>query len=71
MEDYELVEYDIVYAGMRVKDVDTDFEEGVIIEMNDIHNIYVKFDNGGFSLYCLDKTCGEYEPVLYTKINKI
>jgi len=51
--------------GQRVIDEDGNF--GTIIEADDKHNIYVRYDNGkGFGLYCVDPECPEHSGRLRT-----
>ena len=48
---------------------DKDNIEGMVIDSSDIHNVDVKYLNGGRGLYCLDKKDKEYDP-LYIKRNE-
>lgn len=46
-----------LYIGMRVQDDEGNI--GTVKECYDIHNIFVKFDNGGTGLYCLIEGCAD------------
>ena len=68
------IEYDDVFVGMKVLDEDPEFGAGVVVEIKDIHNILVDyigdFDDNDINgkpcgLYCLDKTCEDYDPIYY------
>ena len=57
------------YNGLEV--FDKDDSKGVILKCSDIHNIEVGFsgENGeGMGLYCLDKSCVDYEPLFKNDI---
>jgi hypothetical protein len=49
--------YDDITIGMRVKDSDGDV--GTIYEMEDIFNISIEYDSGGFGYICLDECCSD------------
>ena len=53
-----------ISVGHEVCDKDGDC--GIVIDVDDIHNVVVKFE-GGQGLYCLDKTCLEYEGLVKSK----
>lgn len=36
---------------------------GVVKEFQDIHNVWVKYENGSSGVYCLDKNCKDYDPL--------
>jgi uncharacterized FAD-dependent dehydrogenase len=40
--------------GDKVKNSDN--EVGIITRIDDIHNVFVKFSNGGRGIYCLSKS---------------
>lgn len=44
-----------IEIGMRVRDHDGDI--GIVTQIEDINNIYVKYDNGGFGYICLEAGC--------------
>ncbi len=53
---------------INMKVVDPDGTKGVIIDMNDIHNVCVEFFPDGVietgtGIYCLHKDCEEYYPL--------
>jgi hypothetical protein len=50
--------------GDKVKDEEGHI--GTVIECDDIHNIFVQFDDGGSGLFCIDRTCKEF-----SHLNKI
>ena len=53
--------YNKLKIGMQVYDADT-VVYGIVDELDDIHNVYIKFDDyGGGGLYCLDPSCDEYD----------
>lgn len=60
-----LIEYDQLYVGMKVLDLDPDFGEGYVTEIMDEHNILVHYLHGS-SLHCLVSTCEDYDPIYYT-----
>ena len=52
--------YDGIFVGQRVKDQDGDI--GTIDKIDNIYNIHIKYDNGGYGFSCLNGCCGD---VLY------
>lgn len=56
----ELEFRDIKY-GRQV--IDSEGHLGKISEIDEIHNVIVEFSDGGSGIYCLDKTCLEYDPL--------
>jgi hypothetical protein len=56
MENIE-IKFDDLFIGMIVKDAEGNV--GVVKECEDIHNILVEYQNGGFGLHCLIKGCVE------------
>jgi hypothetical protein len=47
-----------LYQGMKVRDTD---DIGVVINCEDPHNVYVKYDNdSGAGLYCFVEDCELY-----------
>lgn len=78
IEDLKLIDYKDIVIGMEV--IDDDKQKGMVISCDNIHNIYVEFNNGGSGLYCLVKDCIEttiineqeieiphYSPLYYIK----
>ena len=55
--------YDGIFVGQKV--IDEDGDKGTIVEIENIYNIYVKYDNGGSGIFCLNGCCGD---VLYAII---
>jgi len=37
---------------------------GIVKKLDDIHNVFVEYENGGSGLYCLDPNCEEFDPEL-------
>jgi len=63
VEKIEKLKFENLHIGMEVFD---EKDKGKIIECNDIHNVYVKFETKhgeGFGLYCLDLDCDQYSPL--------
>ena len=59
------LKFEDLKEGMRVEDWWAN--PGTIIECHDIHNILLKFNNGGSSLYCLAGDCEDKDPTpIYT-----
>lgn len=58
------VTYKKTFVGMKI--IDKEGTEGVIIDREDIHNVYIKYPNG-WGFYCLDETCQEYETFFEVK----
>lgn len=53
-----------IHNGLKVTD-----EDGVIGEVkqcDDLHNIWVVYDNGGSGFYCLDENCKDYDKLYYS-----
>lgn len=57
INDLKLLDYKDIVVGMRVKN--NERITGIIKECDNIHNIFVEYDNGGSGLYCLVKDCIE------------
>lgn len=55
--------YDGIFEGMRIKDQDGDI--GTIEKIENIYNIHIKYDNGGYGYSCLNGCCGD---ILYAII---
>ena len=36
---------------------------GIVVKVEDRHNIYVEYDGGGQGIYCLVKKCEGYDPL--------
>jgi hypothetical protein len=53
----KLIEYNDLYKGMKVMDDEGNI--GIVKEHDDIHNVLVKFKNGGSGLHCLVEGCFE------------
>ena len=51
----EPLKFEDLKEGMRVEDLWGN--PGTITECTDIHNVLLKFDNGGSSLYCFAEDC--------------
>ena len=54
------LKFEELSVGMRVEDWWT--ESGIVVECDDIHNVLIKFDNGGSSLYCMADDCEDRDP---------
>ena len=57
-----VAEFSDLVLGMKVQDKSNN--TGIVINIDDIHNIQVKFGRSnqkGFGLFCLDKECEMYE----------
>lgn len=59
MEDLSL-KFENLKEGLRVEDWWGN--SGIIAECSDIHNVLLRFDNGGSSLYCLAEDCEDKDP---------
>ena len=73
---FKRINYKDIIVNMKVKNKEG--ITGVVKKCEDIHNIFVEYDNGGSGLYCLVKKCTEtiikndeeivinqYEPLYY------
>ena len=49
--------YDGIFIGQKVVDEDGDF--GVITKIENIYNVYVKYDNGGSGISCMYGCCND------------
>ena len=49
--------YDGIFVGQNV--INEDGDKGTITEIENIYNIYVKYDNGGSGIYCLNDCCND------------
>ena len=49
--------YDGIFVGQKV--VDETGEKGEITRIENIYNIYVKYDNGGSGIYCFNRCCND------------
>ena len=49
--------YDGIFVGQKVLDEDGD--KGEITRIENIYNIYVKYDNGGSGISCLNGCCND------------
>lgn len=50
-----------ILVGAKV--IDDDDNTGVIESYEDLHNVLVKYDDGGSGLHCLVKGCVEYKEI--------
>ena len=61
----EILKYEDLFIGQNVTDGEEE-EIGEVIEIDDIHNIQVRFGNHGqlgIGLFCLDENCDHYDPL--------
>ena len=56
---YEPLLYADVKVGMAV--IDADGDEGIITEIDDSHNVWVKIGDKGSGIYCMSKECKEFD----------
>jgi len=49
--------YDAIFVGQKV--IDEDGDKGTITEIENIYNVYVKYDNGGSGISCLNGCCND------------
>lgn len=56
-QNLQLVTNTNLEVGKRV--IDNDHNTGIIISIEDIHNVEVRFDNGGGGLWCFAEDCDE------------
>jgi hypothetical protein len=49
--------YDGIFVGQKV--IDEDGDKGEITRIENIYNIYVKYDNGGSGISCLNGCCND------------
>ncbi len=51
----------VTHSNLSVgkKVVDSEQNTGIIISIDDIHNVEVHFDNGGLGLWCFAENCDE------------
>ena len=49
--------YDGIFVGQKV--IDEDGDKGTITRIENIYNIYVKYDNGGSCISCLNGCCND------------
>jgi len=52
------------WLAVGARTVDEDGHTGTIYEIEDMHNIHTKLDNGGGASYCMVKDCEDYFPCL-------
>lgn len=69
----EPLKFERLKIGMKV--IDNDKNIGTITEIEDIHNVFVEYDNGGFGCHCfvegcLDNLVPYYDPLFEYKKNK-
>ena len=57
------LEFSNLKKGMMIVDDDDGDGPlyGKIEDCSDIHNVYVKYDGGGYGLLCMEETCDEYD----------
>jgi transglutaminase-like putative cysteine protease len=51
--------YETLYVGLKVRDADGVL--GTIMAIDDIHNVWVEFTQGGAGYYCMDPACVAYD----------
>lgn len=51
--------FESLYIGMRLYDTAGNF--GTVVIIDDIHNVWVEFDNSGAGYHCLDEKCHYYD----------
>ena len=57
----QIVNLNNLVNGMRVQDGEGNI--GTVKECGDIHNVFVKYDNGGSGLHCLIEGCIETKTI--------
>jgi hypothetical protein len=57
--------YNEIYVGMKV--IDQDGDTGSISRIDDIYNVFIKYDNDGSGFSCLNGCCSD---VLYENVPK-
>lgn len=55
----EIVTRDMLHKGLRViiGDEDIGVIKGTVVDCDDLHYVYVRYDLGGFGLYCFVEGC--------------
>lgn len=56
-------EVDINQFPIGTRVIDEDGNIGVIEEVRDLHNISVKYENGGYGIHCQIEGCDFYDPI--------
>ena len=49
--------YDGIFVGQKV--IDEDGDKGTITRIENIYNIHIKYDNGGYGYSCLNGCCND------------
>jgi len=57
MENLKLLSFDEISVGQKV--IDEDGDKGEITKIENIYNIYVKYENGGSGISCLNGCCND------------
>jgi len=57
MEKNKELEFNNLFVGQKV--IDEDGDKGEITKIENIFNIYVKYDNGGSGISCLNRCCND------------
>ena len=57
----QIVNLNNLVNGMRVQDGEGNI--GTVKECEDLHNVFVKYDNGGSGLHCLIEGCIETKTI--------
>lgn len=47
--------------GMKVIDIENNV--GFIEDMSDLHNVWVRYESGGYGIYCQINGCESYDPL--------
>jgi len=56
----------MLYNKLKIKDYVYDpglNVYGIVKEIDDIHNVFIEYEDGGSGLYCLDPSCDEFDPI--------
>jgi hypothetical protein len=53
----EIVSHSDLVIGMRI--TDNDGNVGIVKDCDDLHNVFVEYDNGGSGFHCLIEECIE------------
>ena len=61
--------FESLYIGMSVYDTAGNF--GTVMIIDDIHNVWIEFDNGSSGYYCVDEKCHYYDQLVPTPSLKI
>jgi len=55
-----IIEFEDLKEGMIV--IDSDGDEGTIINIENLNNVDIKYGELGFGILCFDKKCQDYTP---------